>query len=106
MLQAHALQREGRACAVTEQPLTATPVSAVDADGGVQAEAAAALPGEHVLHGAQVEQAAPLEEAEDAALEERLEVMGVVACEVRSLVEADGAVRLLAEEAGAEGAVA
>ncbi|HUF70717.1 MAG TPA: hypothetical protein VMM79_18860 [Longimicrobiales bacterium] len=41
---------------------------------GVQAEAAAALPGEHVLRGGGVQQAALLEEAEDAGLVRRSRV--------------------------------
>ena len=90
---------KGRPGAVAEQALAADSVGAVDTHGGVQAEAAAALPGEHVLDGGGLQQAAPLEEAKDAALEEPLEVVGIVACEMGGLVEADGAVRLLGEEA-------
>ena len=43
-LDAQALEGEGRPRAVSEQPL-APGIGAVDADGGVQAEAAAGLPG-------------------------------------------------------------
>jgi hypothetical protein len=64
----------------------------MDADGGVQAEAAAGLPGEHVGDGAVVEQAAALEEAQDAALQRALEAVDVVGGEVRRLVEDDGAI--------------
>jgi len=90
----------------------------MDADGGVQVETAAALPGQHVFDDAGVEQLAALAEAEDAALEEaedaaqeerldvlgivaceRLEVPGVVACELGGLNQPHGVIRLLAEEA-------
>jgi hypothetical protein len=54
--------------AQSEQPLAPGGVGAVDVDGGVQAEAAGALPGEHVGYGMVVQVAAAQEEAEDAAL--------------------------------------
>jgi hypothetical protein len=71
----------------------------VDTDGGVQAEAAAALPGEHVLYGVLVEESAALEEAEDTALQGALEAERVVGREVRRLVEGDAAVVVLREDA-------
>jgi hypothetical protein len=60
----------------------------VDAHGGVNAEAAGALPGEHVVYGVLIEEAAALEEAEDAALEDGRKGARVVGGEVRGLVEA------------------
>jgi hypothetical protein len=46
-------------------------VGSVDANRCVEAEAAAGLPGEHVLDGAPVEQATAQEESEHAALQLR-----------------------------------
>jgi hypothetical protein len=57
----------------------------MDADGGVQTEAAAGLPGEHVLYGVLVEEAAALEEAEYATLQRAFEALHVVARDVRRL---------------------
>jgi hypothetical protein len=71
----------------------------MDADGGVEAEAAAGLPGEHVLDGVLVEQAAALEEAEHAALQRALEAEDVVGVEMGRLVEGDAAVVALGEDA-------
>jgi hypothetical protein len=71
----------------------------MDADGGVEAEAAAGLPGEHVLDGVLVEQAAALEEAEHAALQRALEAEDVVGSEMGRLVEGDAAVVALGEDA-------
>jgi hypothetical protein len=71
----------------------------VDADGGVQAEPAGPLPGEHVIGRVRIEEAAALEEAEDAALEEGREGGCVIGGEVGRLVEADVAVSDLGEDA-------
>jgi hypothetical protein len=71
----------------------------VDADGRVEAEAAAALPGEHVLYGVLVEEAAALEEAKHAALQRALEAVHIVGRKVRRLMEGDGAIVALAEDA-------
>jgi hypothetical protein len=71
----------------------------MDANGRVEAEAAAGLPGEHVLYGVLVEEAAALEEAEHAALQRALEAADVVGREVRRLVEGDAAVVALGEDA-------
>jgi hypothetical protein len=84
----------------------------MDADGGarsprdvrragapVEAEAAAGLPGEHVVDGVFVEEAAPLEEAEHTALQRALEALHVPVSQVRRLMEGDGAVVALGEEA-------
>jgi hypothetical protein len=66
----------------------------VNADGGVEAEAAGPLPREHVVDGVLIEEAAALEEAEHPALEDGREGAGVVSREVGSLVEAGLAVDL------------
>ena len=79
-LDAQALEGEGRPRAVSQQPLSAG-AGAVDPDGGVQAEAATGLPGEHVGGGVVVEQA--------AALQCALEAVDVVGRDVRRLVEGD-----------------
>jgi hypothetical protein len=50
-LDAHALEGERRAGAVSQEPLAPCGVRAMDADRCIEAEAAAALPGEHVLDG-------------------------------------------------------
>lgn len=71
----------------------------MDSDGGVEAEAAGALPGEHVGHGLVVEEAAFLEDAELAALEGALKRVDDVGREMRGLVEGHAAVVLLDEEA-------
>jgi len=71
----------------------------VDADRGVQAEAAGGLPGEHVGDGGLVEEAASLEEAEHAPLQCALEAEDVVGSEVRRLVEGDGSSLVLGEDA-------
>jgi hypothetical protein len=85
-LDAQAVEGEGRAGAVADEPLASGAVGAADVDGGVDAESAGALPGAHV------EEAATLEEAEDAALEDGRKGAGVVGGEVGGLVEADLAV--------------
>jgi len=74
----------------------------MDANGGVQAEATRSLPGEHVGNGGLVEEAASLEEAEHAPLQCALEAEDVVGREVRRLVEGDGAIVVLGEEAVCE----
>ncbi len=99
VLDAEAVEGEGRPGAVAEESLPAGAVRAVDTDGGVQAEAAGALPGEHVVHGVGFEEAAAVEEAEDAALEDGREGAGVVGGEVGGLVEADLAALGLGEDA-------
>jgi hypothetical protein len=71
----------------------------MDADGGVEAEAAAGLPGEHVLHRVLVEEAAALEEAEHAALQRALEAEDVVGGEMGCLVEGDASVVAPGEDA-------
>jgi hypothetical protein len=69
------------------------------ADGGVEAEAAAGLPGEHVFDGVLVEQAAALEEAEHTALQLALEAEDVVGRHMGRLVEGDAAVVALVKDA-------
>jgi hypothetical protein len=93
-LDAQAGEGEGRAGAVADEPLAAGAVGAVDADGGVDAESAGALPGEHVVYGVLIEEAAALEEAENAALEYGGEGGCVVGGQVGGLVETDPVVEL------------
>jgi len=88
------VEGEGRPGAVAQEALPARTVGAVDADGGVEAEAAGALLGEHVVYGVGLEESAALEEAEDAALEDGGGGWGIVGGEVRRLVEADPVVDL------------
>ena len=64
----------------------------MDADGSIQAETAAGLPGEHVGDGVVVEEATTLEVEQDAALQGALKAVDIVGAEVRRLVEDDGAV--------------
>jgi hypothetical protein len=71
----------------------------MDADEGVEAEAAAGLAGDHVLYGILIEQGAALEEAEHATLQRALASEDVVGREVRGLVEGDAAVVALGEDA-------
>jgi hypothetical protein len=67
-------------------------VGAVDTDGGVQAEAAGPLPGEHVVDGVRLKEAAALEETKDTALEDGRDGAGVIVGKMSRLVEADVAV--------------
>jgi hypothetical protein len=91
-LDAQAVEGEGRASAVADEPLAAGAVGALDAHCGVDAESAGALPGEHVVCGVHIEEVAALEEAEDAALEDGRECGYVIGGEVGGLVEAHLAV--------------
>jgi hypothetical protein len=98
-LDTHALKRERRPGAISEEALAPCRVRAMDSDRCVEAEAAAGLPGEHVLDGVLGEQAAALEEAEHAALQRALEAEDVVGREMGRLVEGDAAVVALGEDA-------
>jgi hypothetical protein len=71
----------------------------MDANGRIETEAAAGLPGEHVLDGVLVEQAAAQEESEHAALQRALEAEDVVGREVCRLVEGDAAFVALGKDA-------
>jgi hypothetical protein len=97
-LDAPALELERGACAVAQESLAAGAVVAADADGGVEAEAAGGLPGEHVLHGRLVEEVPAQEEAEHAAAERLLERVQVIGARIAGGVEAHGSVGLLGEE--------
>jgi hypothetical protein len=80
VLDAQALEGEGWwPGTVSEQPLAPRDIGAMEADGCVEAEAAAGLPGEHVGDGVVVEEAAAPEEAEHAELRRTLEEQDVVA---------------------------
>ena len=98
-LDAQPVEGEGRSGAVAEEPLATSAIGGADADGSVEAEAAGALPGEHVVHGVRLEEAAAVEEAEDAALDDGCECGGVSGGEVGRLVEAHLAVLGLSEHA-------
>jgi hypothetical protein len=89
-LDAQAVEGEGGPGAVADEPLAAGAVGAVDSDGGVDAEPASSLPGEHVVYGVLIEEAAALEEAEDAALEDGRKGAGVVGGEVGGLAGRSG----------------
>jgi hypothetical protein len=54
-LDVQAVEGEGWAGAVTDEPLAAGAVGAVDAHSGVEAECACALPGEHLVYGVLIE---------------------------------------------------
>ena len=84
-----ALEGKGWPGTVADQALDARTVVALDADGGVDAEAAGALPGEHALGIGLVEKAACAEVPEHTALNDTLEVEPVVFVEQGGLVEAD-----------------
>ena len=94
-----ALEGEGWPGTVADQALDARPVVALDADGGVDAEPAGPLPGEHALSIGLAEQAARAEVPEYAALNDTLEADPVAFVEQAGLVEADSAVGDLREDA-------
>jgi diguanylate cyclase (GGDEF)-like protein/PAS domain S-box-containing protein len=71
----------------------------VDADGSIQAETVAGLPGEHVGDGVVVEEATTLEVEQDAALQGALKAVDIVGAEVHRPVEDDGAVVAPGEDA-------
>lgn len=71
----------------------------MDADRGIEAEAAAGMPGEHALDSVLVEESATPEEAEHAALQRALEAEDVVSRKARRLVECDAAIVALGEDA-------
>jgi len=84
---------------VAQEALDAGTVVARDADGGIDAEPAGALPGEHALGVGFVEKGVPTEVPEHAALNNALEVEPVACVEQCRLVEAGGPVRDLGEDA-------
>jgi hypothetical protein len=94
-----ALEGEGWPGAVTDQALDACTVVALDANGGVDAEAAGALPGEHALGIGLIEKAAHTEVPEHTALNDTLEAEPVMFVEQAGLVEAHSSVGDLREDA-------
>jgi hypothetical protein len=90
---------EGRPGTVAQEALNARTVVALDANGGVDAEAAGALPGEHALGIGLVEKAAGAEVPEHAALNDTLEVEPVGLVEQSRFVKEDGSVRGLGDDA-------
>ena len=81
------LQGKGRTSAVAEQPFDSSMVVTLDADGGVDAESAGALPDEHAVGIGFVEQAVRAEVAEHATLDDALEVEPVVGLKEGGLIE-------------------
>ncbi len=69
VLDAQALEGEGRPGTVSQQPLAPGGVGAMDSVRGIEAEAAAGLPGEHAFDGVFVEESAAPEEAKHATLQ-------------------------------------
>lgn len=65
-----AFKCEGRSGTIAEQALDARAVITLDADGGIDAEAAGSLPGEHTLGIDLIEQAVRAEVSENAALKQ------------------------------------
>ncbi len=93
------LEREGRAGIVADETLDARPVFALDAHGGVDAEAARALPGQHPGGVELVEESLAPEVAEDALLDDRLQLSEAIGRQVMGLVKLDLVVVGLAEDA-------
>jgi hypothetical protein len=92
-------EREGRAGTVADESLDPGTVLGLDAHGGVDAEAARALPCEHAGGIELVEESLATEVAEDALLDDRLHVGDAVGRHVMGLVKLDLAVVGLAEDA-------
>jgi hypothetical protein len=69
-------EREGWTGTVTDETFDARPVFALDAHGGVDAEPARALPGQHAGGVELVEESLATEVAEDASLDDRLHMEG------------------------------
>ena len=92
-------EREGRAGTVADESLDPGTVLGLDAHGGVDAEAARALPCEHAGGVELVEESLATEVAEDALLDDRLHVGDAVGRHVMGLVKLDLAVVGLAEDA-------
>jgi hypothetical protein len=93
------LQGEGPPGAVAHEPLHAGSVVAFHAHGAVHAESSTRLPTEHVGGGAFLEEPAPPEGPQHAALRGLLELLPVLAREEGGLVEADLTRGGLAEDA-------
>jgi hypothetical protein len=72
------LERERRPCTVADETLDPRTVLGLDTHGGVDDEAARALPGEHAYGVGLVEEVAAKEVAEDASLKSRLHLADVI----------------------------
>ena len=83
-----AFERERGPGTVTNEPLDARAVLALDAYGGIDAEPAGALPGEHVVRVGFVEEAAAGEQSQDAALHGGFELLDALRAQLAGLVEA------------------
>jgi hypothetical protein len=93
------LQGEGSPRAVADEPFHACTALPLHAYRAIHAEPSARLPAQHVGRGDLLEEPAPLEGPEHAALGGCLELLPVLTREQRGLVEADLATRRLAEDA-------
>lgn len=82
-----------------DESLDALPVIALDADGSIDAEATGSLPAEHAVSVGFIEEAAPPEVPQHAALNDVLEFLPVVGLKQGGLVKADLTVRTLRERA-------
>jgi hypothetical protein len=90
---------EGRAGTVADETLDTGTILSLDAHGGVDAEPARALPGEHAGGVDLVEEFVATEVAEDAFLDDRLHLSDAIGRQVMGLVERDFSVAGLAEHA-------
>ena len=80
---------EGRLGAVADEALEGVAVGGLDADAGVEAEAAAVIPGEHVGGLVGLEQAMAAEVAQDAGADGALEALQALGRESGGFVEAE-----------------
>lgn len=69
--------------------LVARTIFGLDAHGSIDAEAAGALPGEHIGCFALVEESLAVEVAEDAVLDDRLDVSDAIGRQVIGLMKSD-----------------
>ena len=81
------LQGEGWTSTVPEQPFDACSVLTLDADGGVDAEATGALPGEHAVGIGLLEQAVAIEVAEHTLLDDVLEFVPMLGLQEGGFME-------------------
>ena len=76
-----ALKSEGAPRAVANEPFDPDPVVALDPHGGIDAEPAARLPGEHVLNSVLLDQPALQKRPEHTLLHGALEMPPVLWCQ-------------------------
>jgi len=92
-------EREGRASAVADESLDARTILGRDAHRGIDAESTGALPGAHVGGVALVEESLAAEIAEDAVLDDRLDLSDAIGRQVMGVVKSDLALVGRAEDA-------